>query len=91
MEELEQALMDQESAVDALLKGAGDYVKALKGWKKACQIGHLSNRQKSAALAGKLAPALAEPARETALAWQFDARAYFEGDDWETRTDRNSR
>ena len=82
MAELEEALIEQESAVDALLKGAGDYLRALKAWKKACQTGHLNNRQKAAALAEKLAPALAEPAREVAAAWQFDARAYFEGEDW---------
>ena len=79
---LEEALSEQEEAVDALLKGAGEYLKALKAWKKACQFGHLNNRQKAATLAEKLAPALAEPAREAASSWEFDARAYFEGEDW---------
>ena len=79
---LEDELQEQEDRVDALLKSAGKYVAALKGWKKACQIGHLGNRQKAAALAGELAPQLAAPVEEAAEAWQVDARAYLEGDDW---------
>ncbi len=79
---LEDALQAQEEQVDDLLKSAAKYLSALKGWKKACQIGHLGNRQRAAAQAVELAPALAAPASEAADAWQFDARAYLESGDW---------
>lgn len=82
MTNLEDALQEQEQRVDALLKDAGKYAGALKAWKKACQTGHLSNRQKAATLASELAPALGAPTQETAAAWDFDARAYLEGDAW---------
>jgi hypothetical protein len=38
---LEEALQGHEEKVDSLLKAAGKYLSALKGWKKACQQGHL--------------------------------------------------
>ena len=79
---LEDALQTQEEQVDDLLKSAAKYTAALKNWKKACQIGHLGNRQKAAALASELAPALASPVSEAAEAWQFDARAYLENGAW---------
>jgi len=79
---LEDALQTQEEQVDDLLKSATKYLAALKGWKKACQIGHLGNRAKAAAQAVELAPALAAPATEAADAWQFDIRTYLESSDW---------
>jgi len=79
---LEDALQAQEEQVDDLLKSAAKYQAALKSWKKACQIGHLGNRQRAAAQAVELAPALAAPASEAADVWQFDARAYLESGDW---------
>jgi hypothetical protein len=79
---LEDALQTQEEQVDDLLKSAAKYLAALKSWKKACQTGHLGNRQKAAAQAVELAPALSVPASETAEAWQFDVRAYLESADW---------
>ena len=79
---LEEALQEHEERVDALLKSARKYEAALKSWKKACQLGHMANRQKQAALAMELAPALAAPALEVADAWRFDVRAYLESDAW---------
>ncbi len=79
---LEEALQTQEEQVDDLLKSAAKYLAALKIWKKACQTGHLGNRQKAAAQALEIAPALAVPALDAADAWQFDVRAYLESGDW---------
>lgn len=79
---LEDALQTQEEQVDDLLKSAGKYLSALKNWKKACEIGHLGNRQKAAAQAAELAPALAAPTADTAESWQFDVRAYLESGEW---------
>jgi len=79
---LEDALQAQEEQVDDLLKAAAKYQAVLKNWKKACQVGHLANRQKAAAQAVDLAPALAAPASEAADAWQFDVRAYLESGEW---------
>lgn len=79
---LEEALSQQEEQVDELLKSATKYLSALKGWKKACQTGHLGNLQKAGAQASDLAPALAAPVSEAAQSWQFDARAYLESGDW---------
>lgn len=81
---LETALQEHEEQVDLLLKEANKYVGQLKAWKKACQNGHLNNRQKAAAQAEELAKRLPGPAQETAAGWEFDARAYLEGDDWRT-------
>lgn len=77
---LEDALSEQEAVVDDLLKSAAKYAGALKSWKKACQTGHLPNRQKAAALAGEMAAPLAEAARTAGDGWQFDARTYLESD-----------
>ncbi len=79
---LEDALQTQEEQVDDLLKSAGKYLSALKNWKKACETGHLGNRQKAAAQATELAPALAVPVSDAAEAWQFDVRAYLESGEW---------
>jgi len=79
---LEDALQQQEEQVDDLLKSAGRYLSVLKGWKKACQVGHLGNRQKAAAQAVELAPGLTSPVLEAAESWQFDIRAYLESGDW---------
>ena len=79
---LEEALQGHEERVDALLKSAKKYEAALKGWKKACQTGHLANRQKQASLAAELAPSLVAPTVETAAGWDFDVRNYLESDAW---------
>ena len=81
---LEDALQEQETQVDDLLKSAARYTAALKSWKKACQTGHLGNRQKAAALAAEIVSPLNEAATQAAESWQFDARAYLESDDWRT-------
>jgi hypothetical protein len=79
---LEEALQAQEERVDALLKGATRYVSALKGWKKACQQGHISNMQKAAASAGEMASGLPQATSETAESWDFDVRGYLENGQW---------
>ena len=79
---LEDALQAQEEQVDDLVKSATKYLAALKSWKKACETGHLGNRQKAATQAIELAPALAEPAADAAEAWQFDVRAYLDDGGW---------
>ncbi len=79
---LEQALAEHQQRVEALLKSAGSYVKALRDWKKACQLGHMANRKKAADQATELAPGLAAPTAEAAAAWDFDVRAYLEGEAW---------
>jgi hypothetical protein len=79
---LETALQEHEAQVDSLLKDANKYLGALKTWKKACQTGHLANRQKAAAQATELAGGLREPTQGTAASWEFDTRAYLESDDW---------
>src|SRR5579872_5847746 len=79
---LVQSLQEHEERVDALLKTANRYVGALKAWKKACQTGHMANRQKAAAQAEEMAPALAAPTAETAASWDFDVRAYLDSDEW---------
>jgi hypothetical protein len=79
---LEEALQGHEEKVDSLLKAAGKYLGALKGWKKACQQGHLGNLQKSAAQAVELGGALPEITSETRQDWDFDMRAYLEENFW---------
>lgn len=79
---LEKTLQEQEQQVDALLKAASRYVASLKAWKKACQSGHLTNRQKAAAAAQEMAPELAAPTRQVAESWDFDTRAYLEEEHW---------
>lgn len=79
---LEEALQDQEKRVDALLSAANKYVGALKGWKKACQIGHIGNLQKAATQAEEQVNALPQTTQETRSGWSFDIRAYLEGDEW---------
>ena len=72
----------EEARVDALIKEANRYVGALKGWKKACQIGHYNNRTKAATTAVDLAPKLTEPALEAASAWSFDVAEYLSSEAW---------
>lgn len=79
---LEEALQEHEERVDGLLRAANKYVGTLKAWKKACQAGHVGNLQKAAALAEELSGALPETTAEAKNAWQFDTRAYLEGDEW---------
>lgn len=79
---LEEVLQEQEESVDALLRAANKYVGALKAWKKACQIGHIGNMQKAAAMAEELSGTLPETTGETRSGWQFDARAYLESGEW---------
>lgn len=79
---LEEALRAHEEQVDALLKAANRYVGALKAWKKACQTGHMGNRQKAADQARDLIRTLVDPTAKAADAWSFDVRAYLEGNQW---------
>ncbi len=79
---LEEALQEHEERVDALLRTANRYVGALKAWKKSCQIGHLGNLQRAASQAEELIGILPATTTETKSAWQFDARAYLESEEW---------
>lgn len=79
---LEEALQEHEQRVDALIKSAKRYESALKAWKKACQLGHMANRQKQSALAVELAPTLASPTEQASVAWDFDIRSYLESAEW---------
>lgn len=79
---LEDALQEQEERVDVLLKSAARYLGVLKAWKKACQTGHIGNRQKAATQAAEMAPALVPPTTEAAVAWEFDVRDYLESEAW---------
>ena len=79
---LEQALADHEERVDVLIKAAGKYLSTLKSWKKACQTGHLTGRQKAASDAEKLLQQLQDPTCEASSSWNFDVRSYLESNDW---------
>lgn len=81
-ETLEGALQQHEESVDTLLKAANRYVGAVKAWKRACQSGHLGNLQKAAAQAAEMSGGLPGATSETRAGWDFDARAYLEGDAW---------
>lgn len=79
---LEAALQEQEEKVNDLLKAATKYVGALKGWQKACQIGHIANMQKAAAQAEELCSGLPETTSTTRNAWEYDVRGYLASDAW---------
>ena len=79
---LEEALKEQETQVDGLIKSANKYVGSLKAWKKACQIGHVGNLQKASAQAEELVGGLPIPTAEAKSAWNFDVRDYLENEDW---------
>ena len=79
---LEDALQEHEERVDALIKSAKTYETVLKGWKKACRMGHMANRQKQAALAAELAGTLADPTSDASNSWDFDVRSYLESALW---------
>ena len=79
---IEEALREHEERVDALIKAGTRYMSALKAWKKACQTGHMGNRQKSAAAAEDLAQQLQEPTHETSASWTFDIREYLDTAAW---------
>jgi hypothetical protein len=79
---LEEALQEQEERVDALLKTANKYVGALKGWKKACQVGHVANLSKLSTQADELSRELPPSTASTKEAWTFDVRAYLDGGEW---------
>lgn len=80
---LEEALQEHEERVDTLLKSAGKYVGALKAWKKACQVGHIVNLQKSSATAEELSGAFLDSTAAAKASWDFDTRAYLEGSAWQ--------
>jgi len=80
--EFEEEWQAEEARVDALLKEANRYLSALKAWKKASQTGHFNDRQKASSLAAQMAPAMAEPVKQAASAWNVDVREYLGGDQW---------
>ena len=79
---LEQALAAHEEQVDVAIKAAARFLASVKAWKKACQTGHIGNRQKAEADAEKLALQLQCLTSEAAASWQFDVRAYLESNSW---------
>ncbi len=79
---LEEALRDQEERVDQLLKSAQRLTTTLKAWKKACQLGHMANRQKAATSSEDITRELQGPVAAAASSWTFDVRAYLESDAW---------
>ena len=81
---LEEALQEQEEKVEVLIKASAKYVGALKNWKKACQIGHISNLQKFATQAVDLGSTLPGATEEVGNAWEFDVRAYLVSEEWRT-------
>jgi hypothetical protein len=78
----DEALDIDLERVDALVRSAEKYVKAVRAWKKACQSGNVDARQKAAAQARDLVPGLGDATIEAADAWTFDVTAWLEGDAW---------
>ncbi len=79
---LETALAEHEAVVDSLLKEAGRYASALKAWKKACKEGNMSNRQKAADQAARLAVGIPASA-QTAADWSFDVAGWLASGTWQ--------
>jgi hypothetical protein len=79
---LEESLQQHEESIDGLLKFIAKYTSAVKGWKKACQIGHVGNLQKAAALADELCRNLPQQTCDAKATWAFDVRGYLESDEW---------
>lgn len=80
---LDESLQQHGEQVDNLLNAASRYVNALKAWKKACQLGHMANRQKQGQIAVELAPpTLKDAAEEVAQSWCFDVEEYLRGEQW---------
>ncbi|MCW5933486.1 MAG: hypothetical protein KIT45_04195 [Fimbriimonadia bacterium] len=79
---LEDALQAHEEQVDTLLKEASKYLGALKKWKKACQLGHVGDLQKSRDQARSQAESVKELTQKAANHWQFDLPAYLTGEAW---------
>jgi len=80
--QLEEALLEQEQQVDALIKSAKKYTSALSAWKKSCQTGNVITLQKSSVLASELVKTLSEPVSDASSAWTFDLRTYLESGAW---------
>jgi hypothetical protein len=78
----EESLRQHEEAVDELLKSVTKYSSAVKSWKKACQLGHIGNLQKSASAVGDLSRELLQRAENATASWDFDVRAYLESNEW---------
>ncbi len=79
---LEDTLQKHEERVDALLKLANNYVKALRAWKKACQMGHIANLQKTGAQADQLCRALPDETVDVRASWNFDLAGYLDSNAW---------
>ena len=84
LDKLRATLREHEERVDVLIKLGKKYTSVLSNWKKACQTGHLGNRQKAAAAAEELSRQLHEPVAEAAAAWEFDPQEYLAGSEWRT-------
>lgn len=79
---MEAAWGAQEERVDGCLKLAQKYTSAVRAWKKACQTGHLSARQKAAQQVSTLLPQMEEAVREASGAWNLDATSWLESGAW---------
>jgi hypothetical protein len=79
---LEAALAAHEDAVDRLLKAHSRLGSAVKGWKKACQVGHLANRQKAAAAAHDVLADVDSAVAEATESWDFDVHGYLDSERW---------
>ncbi len=78
----QDALKEQELQVSDLIKTAEKYLASLKSWKKACETGHLVNRQKAADSANSLVKELEIPTNEAAGSWNLNAQEYLESSAW---------
>jgi len=80
---LEDALQQQEDAVDSLLREANKYIVTLKRWKKACQAGNINELLKSLKNAQNIAGEVPDLTERAASTWQFDLEEYLSGDAWQ--------
>ncbi len=81
---MEEALQELDERVEVLIKASAKYIKGLKNWKKACQIGHISNLQRFANQTADLGSTLPGATEEVRNAWKFDVRASLVSEEWRT-------
>ena len=79
---IELAWQEDEKRADELLKAANKYLGALKSWKKACQVGHVANRQKALQQAEDNFNQMINPVSDASDSWKFDVAEYLSGDTW---------
>lgn len=79
---LEPVLAAHQQEVERLAKSLKRLGAAVRAWKKACVMGHMVNRARSAQAAVQQLEELGESAREAADSWEFDVQAYLESPEW---------